>query len=434
MDATDLRSPVAESRWLIVLLLLLAAALSAVLLDDNAFDADESHTFLLTGGPDRSPVSLAEVVAGVLEQTPDQGQGWFPLVATWAHITNWSEVAFRSLSWFGGLLAIALVWRAGRNMIGPSAGLVAAALLATSVMFIHYMTIARSFALVVLFTVTTVYGYWLVALRPAAPRLRDRLLMFTGAVGLLYTHYFGALLLPALGLFHVTQVRRDRRWQQAILVFLLAGLAFLPQVDVLLQGVEFTRAKSEAVLAEQAMAPHVAVSRIVEVYSNGLARLLPKVAGGLFGLAVALFLLASWRRRRMQRQADATWLLLAVTVIMFSLILVANEIMGVLLPGRVRYAIGLWPLFSLLIAAGLTRVEPYRPPQVPLYSLLLALLLVTGLVGNIRSSLPARYFHDRPVPPLHHAMRDMEPLFQAGDRLVIDPRIRSFPRTSIAYT
>ena len=200
----------------------------------------------------------------------------------------------------------------------------------------------------------------------------------------------------------------------------------------MLEGLAFNWAR--AGLAEQAMAPHVAVSRIVEVYSNGLVRLLPKIAGSLFILAATLLAYAFWRRRREGRPPDATWLLSCVTFTFLALLLVANELAGVFLPGRVRYALGLWPLFSLLVALAVCRSDLQRPPRIPLPGLLLALLLVTGLVGNIRSSLRARYIFYRPVPPMHLAMRDLEQRWQVDDRLVIDRAVRTFPRTARVYT
>ncbi len=410
-------------------LLLLTAALSGSLLGSRGFDLDEAATLLRSGGYRPIPYNLAEIKEAILDKSPDQAMGWSLLVAGWGRVAGWSEVALRSLSWFAGLLALALTWRAGRDMLGADAGLVAAALLATPVLFVTYMAIARTYTLVVLFSVMALYGYWRAALREGQVGRAGPTLLLAGAAGLLYTHYFGALLLPSLGLFHLLLVRRDRRWLRTLAVFLLAGLAFLPQLDLLLAGIAYNR---DALGSRQALAPHVALSRIVEVYSNGLIHLLPKVAGALFGLALLLLLFAA--RRRRQRPPDAGWLLVTVTLVLLALFLVANEISGVLWPGRIRYTLGLWPLLALLTSMYLLRNASPRPPRTSLRFLLLALLLVTGLVGNVRSSLRIRYVNPYAAAPLHFAMRDLEPLWQVGDRLVVDQTDTTHQRQIWIYT
>ena len=421
-----------RAHWSRVLpLLLLAAALSGSLLGSRGFDLDEAATLLRSGGHKPVPYNLAEIQQAILDKSPDQAIGWSLLVAAWGRMAGWSEVALRSLSWFAGLLALALLWRAGRAMPGAPAGLVATALLATSVLFVTYMAVARAYTLVVLFSVMALYGYWQAALRPGGGGRAGPLLLFAGATGLLYTHYFGALLAPSLGLFHLLMVRRDRRWLRTLAVFLLAGLAFLPQLEFLLAGIAYNR---DALGSDLALAPHVALSRIVEVFSNGLIVLLPKVAGGLYGLALALLLFAAWRRRRLRRAPDSAWLLASVALVLPALFLAANEIAGVLAPGRIRYALGLWPLLALLSGLYLRRAVPVRPSRVTLQFLLLALLLFTGLVGNIRSSLRIRYVNPYAAAPLHLAMRDLEPLWQDGDRLVVDQTLTTQPRQIWIYT
>ena len=413
-------------------LLLLAAALSAGLLASMAFDVDEAATALYSGlHRDRIP-EPGEVLGTVVGEGPSEGLGYPLLIAVWHRMAGSSEVALRSLSWFGGLLALAWTWRAGREMFGAVGGLVATALLATSLLFLAYMANARAYALVVLFTVMSLCGYWRVALRSAPAGHADRALLLTGGIGLVYSHYYGALLLPALGLFHLLMVRRDRRWLQVLALFSLTGLAFLPVLNTLLQGIDFILAKPG--LAEEAMAPHVAVARIIEIYSNGLIQLLPKVAGILFGLSGALLLHAAWRRRRERETPDAAWLLVFVTFALFAMILMTNVMVGSLAPNRARYAIGLWPLFCLLIGSRLPGTGLARPPRIHIFHFLLALFLVTGLVGNIRSSLRDRYIFPLPVPPFHLALRDLMSAWQGDARLVVDQEVRPNLRSYHFYT
>ena len=88
-----------------------------------------------------------------------------------------------------------------------------------------------------------IWAYWRVALLPRPPGPGSRAILVLGATGLLYSHYLGALLLPALALFHLFFVRKERRWWQPVVLLGLAALLALPQVPDMLVGIEQTRPK-----------------------------------------------------------------------------------------------------------------------------------------------------------------------------------------------
>lgn len=104
-------------------LLLLAAALSGSLLDFRAFEADEAASSLQSGLHRQHPLFLREVVVRTIALWPDQAVGYPVLLAAWGRVAGGSEVALRALSWFGGLLTLALTWRAGREIYGGGQGL-----------------------------------------------------------------------------------------------------------------------------------------------------------------------------------------------------------------------------------------------------------------------------------------------------------------------
>ena len=383
-----------------------------------AFEDDEAATILISGLHRDRHLPLTEVVSRSLERSPDQALGHPLLVAIWGRLAGNSEVALRALSWFGGMLALAWTWRAGRDMLGPSAGLVAVSLMATSLLFVTFMAIARTFTLVTLFSVLAVYGYWRVALRVRAADRADKATLLAGAVGLLYTHYFSALLVLALGVFHLFRGRRDRRWLSTLTIFLVAGLLSLPQVTGLLQGLDFIGGMGW--WAESALRSHEVVALFLEVYSNGLINLLPKVAGALFALALAILLHTAWRRRHIGQQPEAVWMLTSVSLLLLAFFLAANEIVEVILPRRTRYFLGLWPLLSLLIGWWVCRNKGLRWYSLSLPAILFALIFVSGLVGNIRSSLRVRYVYHYATPPMHHANRDLNAHIQESDKILVD--------------
>ena len=219
---------VAHLSWLWVLPLLLAAALAIPQLDRDAFHADESSSLIVAGALRPGPWSLAEVWSAVARRSPEQALGWPMLLSIWGRVAGWSEVAVRALPFFCGMLALAWVGRTGRDLFAPRAGLFATLLLAASAFFLLYLSYARAFSLVACLGTMCLWHYWRVALQPRPPGRVARAGLLLAATGLLYMHYFGALLLPVLGLFHLLFVPKNRRWWQAILLFGLATLVRCP--------------------------------------------------------------------------------------------------------------------------------------------------------------------------------------------------------------
>ena len=142
--------------------------------------------------------------------------------------TGWSELAVRALPWFAGLLTLAWVYRLGRALFTARIALAATLLLSTSSSFSPICTLHDSMRSQALYS-DRPWAYWRVALCPRTPGPGARAALMLGATGLLYTHHFGALLLPALALFHLFFVRKERRWWQPVILLGFATLLALPQ-------------------------------------------------------------------------------------------------------------------------------------------------------------------------------------------------------------
>ena len=103
------------------------------------------------------------------------------------------------------------------------------------------MHVARAFSMVALFAVMTIWSYWRLALRPPAMgRAARRNWGLVGSIGIFYTHYYSVLLLVGLGLWHLLFMPKNRRWWRPVLLWGLAGLAFLPELPGFLHGVTKT--------------------------------------------------------------------------------------------------------------------------------------------------------------------------------------------------
>ena len=159
---------------------------------------------------------------------------------------------------------------ASRFLAAP-AFLFATLLLAASAFFLLYLSYARAFSLVACFGTMCLWHYWRVALQPRPPGRVARAGLLLAATGLLYMHYFGALLLPVLGLFHLLFVPKNRRWWQPVLLFGLATLAAALQIPFYLQGLE--RAASDSSLQNRAMSAAELLVRFASFLTNGIVDL-----------------------------------------------------------------------------------------------------------------------------------------------------------------
>ena len=346
--------------WLWALLpLLLAAGLTVTALGRHVFDVDEADTMIGAGARHLGPYSPAEAVTAFISRWPDQAWGHVVVFSQWGRVVGWSELAIHTLPWLTGLLTLACVFRIGRALFSQRVAMTAMLLLSTSIVFLTYMHKARSYGLAMLFAAIVLWAYWRVALHPRPPGRGARALLVLGATGLLYSHYFAALLLPALALFHLFFVRKERRWWQPVALLGLATLLALPQVPDLLIGIEFNRAK-EQLHASALHYPEV-MSLFLRYLSNGLLDVRQPVSN-LLALALPLPLLFYGRRSRYRRQIPAeAWYLLLTSILLLLLLLGTNEWLQVFQPTRIRYLAALWPPAVLLISH--TFMRPSRSLQ-----------------------------------------------------------------------
>ena len=332
--------------------LLLAAALVIPALGRDIFDVDEAATMISAGARHIGPFTIAEAVAASA-RWPDQAWGSVVSHVLWGRVAGWSEFAVRTLPWLTGLLSLAWVYRLGRDLFTARIALTAMLLLSTSVLFLTYMHSARSYAFAMLFATIVLWGYWRVALCPRTVGPGARAALMLGATGLLYAHYFGALLLPALALFHLFFVRKERRWWQVIFLLGLAALLALPQFPDLLSGIKFNQAK-EGLHAKALDFPEV-TALLVRYLSNGLLNPQQSFGALLVLVLPPLLVITGWRSRNRRRVSAAASYLALTAAFQLLLLLGANEWLQVLERRRIRYLATLWPPVVLLLSQTLLR-------------------------------------------------------------------------------
>ena len=418
--------------WLWALLpLLLAAALVAPVLGRDVFDFDEAATMNGAGARHIGPYSPAEAAAAFVSRWPNHAWGQVMVFSQWGRVAGWSELAIRTVPWLTGLLTLACVYRFGRALFTARIALAAMLLLATSVLFLTYMHVARSYAAAMLFAAIVIWAYWRVALSPRPPGHGSRAVLVLGATGLFYAHFLGALLLPALALFHLFFVRKERRWWQPVVLLGLAALLALPQVSNMLVGIEGNLA--DGGLHQRALRYPEIVSRLVFHLSDGLLDI-RRPFSTLLALALPLpLLIAGWRSRRGRQTPGAAWYLSLTCTLLLLLLLVVNEWLQVLDETRIRYLATLWPPAVLLISLALLHPKRalLRPPG---GLVLVALMAFLGTSDYLGEGVLARAWFWRDVPFSIAAARMIAPEESASGFLVMDWNLIGRSRLYDLYT
>ena len=366
-----LPNPASRLSWLWAIVpLLLAATLAIPLLEVDAFNGDEPKSLLAAGIMRSGPLSLVDVSENT---APQQAHGWPTLLALWGRFVGWSEVAVRALSLFFGMLTIAWVYHTGRDLLAPRAGLLAALLLSASVFFLAYMIHARAFSLIALCSTLCIWSYWRLVLNPRPTSMAVPACLLLGSVGLLYSHYFAALFLPALGLFHLLFVPKNRRWWRPVLLLGLAALLATAQLPGFLQGLDRTVVDGD--LHNRALSATALLSRFVRFLTNGLVAPSPPFSDLLLLALPFVLVIVSLRRLRRGKGLNTVWLLVFTSAALFEMVIAINEVLRVIKPTRIRYLMPLWPLTALLAGASLWRLATKHRILV---TGMLALWLISG--------------------------------------------------------
>ena len=398
--------------WRAILPLLLAALFASMHLDALAFNRDEPESLVPAGIYASSPVTPGEVWRYGEENDQPQARGWPLLLFAWGKLVGWSEPAVRSLSFLAGLLTIAWLYRAGHDLFAPRAGLFASILACASLFLLSYMLIARAFTLVALLTTLVLWSYWrlLIARRQSGPAIPA--VLFAGCVGLLYAHFFTALILPALALFHLLFAPRGKRWWQVIAAMAAAAALALAQVPAFLQGLSLSASNqtlSQAAL-DAAEIPHYFL-----YFMSNFSLRLPDPAGAALLLLLLLALLrATWRRSRDSRRVDAGWLLTFLAGSTILLMVAANEVIEVITSSRIRYMMSLLPVLALLAGEALRLIRVKSRLAVAGF---LAFWLLLG--PALLNSGPLLYI-DRYHSTFHLVQRWLQERAGAGDLVVLD--------------
>ena len=411
-----MRNRATRLTWLWALLpLLLAAALAIPLLDADSFNGDEPSSLRSAGAFSFGPWPLASAWRDISEINPYQAYGWPLLLTPWGRIVGWGEPAVRALSFFAGMLALAWVYRAGRDFLAPGAGLSAALLFSVSAFLLTYMAHARVFTLVALFTTLCLWSYWRITLHARPPHRATQAGLLLAATGMLYAHYFCALFLAGLGLYHLLFVSKTRRWWQPTILLALAVLLASAQLPGLLQG--YGRVSISDSLHKASLTASAPFARFVHLVSNGLLNPASPATELLAILLTLAAVIATVRYRRGRRRERVLWFVGFVTATTLATMLAVNEVLMLIKDNQIRYLMPLWPMTMLLAGAGLWRMATE-------HRRLVAILLVFWVIHGAWLTLATEFRYElgyfRGHSDRHITWRTLRERIPAGDLVVLD--------------
>ena len=330
--------------------------------------------------------SIPQTIHSVANRSMEHAPLYFVTLNVWQRLAGYDLFTARLLSVYFALLAIALAYRLGGICGDRQVACAAAIALSLYAFFAHYAHVARMYTLLPLLSGWLLWAYWRALNATGAVGAWRWLSLCLAAAGILYTHYFGSLLIAAIAVYHLVYARKNRRWLGIALAMTLACLAFLPWLPVALRGFE----RSGTVLTEARLPLLDSLQSIFAISANGLW-ILPPLA-----LAAAVY-----RRRQLQR---AETFLLVIAGVMVALFLLLNEVTPTLVNHRMRYIIVLALPMCCALAVGLR--------QLPLWLWLRWILLALGIASFFayRSSEALMIYTN-----LRASNHDMRPHYQAFD-------------------
>lgn len=329
---TDLkRDPALLATFIILLLAMFGVALAGINADSIWYD--EYLSLHYAGALSAGPSTPMDVAVRLVDNESGQAPFYYVLLSAWGSLAGWSEFATRMLSLLAGVLAVSWVYRLAADLHSSRAGLTSAAILAGSAFFIVYLHEIRVYSLLVLEVVVLLWLYWRLLTRGRA--WPPSLLFVLFAIIALHSHPFMALLLAAIGAFHIILARGRESWTHLLSLLFLAGLLFLPWAWITLGALPETAVKDSADLVRNNLE---ILRELAFALSNGQPLLL-----------ILPFL--SLRQLRHDRNLRMLWL---ITAAFFSAMLLLNSSLQTV--NQVRYFMPGLPLLAILGGMSLAAV------------------------------------------------------------------------------
>jgi len=208
---------------ILVLILLLGTILRFYDLGAESYWIDEMSTVI------EGQQSIQQILeSGRIDQPP----AYYLPYHLWLRTFGTSEVSTRFFSVLFGIGSILLIYLVGRELFGPTVGLIGSFLLSISEYQIYYSQVSRFYSLFELATLLSLL-FFILALK------RNKILFFAlyllSSILMVYSHTYGVFVLSAQGLYILFSIKKLRTRVVAFLICqVLVLIAFVPYLLPLL--------------------------------------------------------------------------------------------------------------------------------------------------------------------------------------------------------
>ena len=355
MSTTD-RNFVALTIVVICLLAFFAAAVSNVKRLPIGNDEYNSWNRILdnTTGV---PYSLRQTVDDVIAESAQHGPAYFIVLNVWRTLAGSELFTLRLLSVYFGLFTLAVTYRLAASVGGQELGLTAFFIAVFLAYIIYYSHLARMYTLLPMMSGWLLWSYARVIQPGRAPSRIAWLTLLLSAALLLYIHYFGIMLLAALGIYHLVVAKKNRRWLKVALLMVAAGLLFLPWLPVAVLGFP-----GRPDVADTRLPLLGSLLHILRIFSNGLIIIPPLALGA-----------AAVRYRRLK---PGELFLVFVAVVTLLLILLSNELAAIFSEWQMRYMSVFVLPFCCALAIGLRLLPGWNILRLPLAAVWIASFVI----------------------------------------------------------
>ncbi len=208
--------------------ILIVSGLSFHQMDRIAPSRDEFDSLIFANGIGFNPYSPSQTVHTILTYAPDHSPGYFLILNIWGRITSFDVAIARLLTIFAGLITLAISYRLGNDFVGPGAGLIAVAIVASNAFFNHYYAHIRMYPMSTLASGIILWIYLRIMYQCRQVRSGDYLALFAAVFVLCNLHFFNSVFLAVLGVFHLLFAPKNRRWTLVSFAVIVAVLLFIP--------------------------------------------------------------------------------------------------------------------------------------------------------------------------------------------------------------
>ena len=270
---------------------------------------------------------------------------YFFLLRLWMTFGN-SEGFVRGLSVLFSVATIPIIYFLGARLFGRRAGLLAAALLAVNAYHIRYAQEARGYAMLVFFAVLAT---WLFARNLQEPSSAHWGMYAVVCALTTYSHFFGALLVPAHAISLLSWERDKIPWRKFLGSLLAYGAMIIP-IMIFLSGLGRSGEPISWIPPLQPDSLLVLGVDFTGVYGSTLL--------ALDVLAIGIAALGAARTRMSTEHTNYAWgytLLFAWLVTPVVITLTVSLVKPIFLP---RYLSLCIPALLLLVAVGIGRLRP----------------------------------------------------------------------------